>query len=106
MKKFILILETWTETESGWGCRPDGITLHLTKEDCEKYVKAYWKRQPNRVNGQTPYEYTREDGNLKPVQVSKKLYDEVKKASKKFGVRYWQSEYRELKKEKQIEYLT
>ena len=105
MKKFILILETWTETESGWGCRPDGGSLHLTKEDHGKYVKEYWDRQPDRVNGQPPHEYSRPDNNLTPVEVSEKLYSQVSKAKKKFGVRYWNHELNTLEEKKEIKSL-
>jgi hypothetical protein len=104
MKNYILIKETWTESEAGWGCRPDGFSLHISKEDCTKYVKAYWDRMPPRVNGAAPHEYTHEDGNLQVVQVSKKLYDQVKK-SKSFGVRYWNSDYSKLVETKQIKEL-
>lgn len=35
------ILETWTESEAGWGTRPDGGSLHLTKEDYKKFIDDY-----------------------------------------------------------------
>ena len=36
----------WTEHERGWGCRPDGFTLHATAEDAKQYIDDYW-RMPN-----------------------------------------------------------
>ena len=46
----------WTEYESGWGHRPDGSTLHASKELANKYIKDYWDKQPS---GPVPYEYTK-----------------------------------------------
>ena len=39
----------WTESERGWGQRPDGFTYHKTEADAQKYVDAYWKTMPNEV---------------------------------------------------------
>ncbi|MDB4330110.1 hypothetical protein N9948_00015 [bacterium] len=72
--KFIVFGETWTESERGWGCRPDGHTLHLTKEDRDKFVKSFNAKLPAEV----PYEYSRPDQNLKPTAVSEETYKEIK----------------------------
>ena len=29
-------LDTWTESESGWGQRSDGCSIHLSKEEYKK----------------------------------------------------------------------
>ena len=29
----------WTETERGWGQRPDGKSFHISMEEAEKYIK-------------------------------------------------------------------
>lgn len=47
----------WTEYERGWGQRPDGSTLHLTKEDADAYIKEYWDGMPDRSLG-VPDEYS------------------------------------------------
>lgn len=53
-----LIVQKWEESERGWGCRPDGYSLHLTEEDRVAYIKAYWDSMPD----QAPSEYERPDG--------------------------------------------
>jgi hypothetical protein len=39
MDKFLVIRQEWEESERGWGCRPDGYSLHLDKEDRNTYIK-------------------------------------------------------------------
>ncbi len=36
----------WTEHERGWGCRPDGYSVHPTPFAAVDYVRAYWARMP------------------------------------------------------------
>ncbi len=40
----LAIVQEWTESERGWGYRPDGYTLHLTEEDRVLYVATYYAR--------------------------------------------------------------
>ncbi len=89
-------LETWTETERGWGQRPDGCTIHLTEEDYKKYVKKYWDKMPK----ETPYEYSRPDENLREVVIGSKLFKDLKKSAN--GILLWQSEFSEKKKSNEI----
>lgn len=93
----IAFLETWTESESGWGQRDDGCSLHISKEDYEKYVEDYWADMPKEV----PHEYVRPDSNLKEVVISDKLFRKLKK-SKHNGIRLWKSEFRDLKDKSEI----
>jgi len=75
----------WTETEAGWGQRPDGYSLHLTREDSETYVKDYWNKMPDRgPNGEVPYEYSR-PGDPMVTEVDAKTLREIKKS--KNGIR-------------------
>lgn len=39
----------WTESEAGWGQRPDGHTLHFSKEMADAYIKAHWDGMPATV---------------------------------------------------------
>lgn len=90
-RTYVAYLITWTESEAGWGCRPDGASLHLTQEHVKTYLKEYWDRMPKEV----PHEYSRNDsGTGKMVAVSKKLYDQLKS---KGSIRFWQTEMRELR---------
>lgn len=54
----VLICQQWEESERGWGCRPDGFSLHRTEADRKAFVEAYWARMPNRA----PSEYSRPTG--------------------------------------------
>jgi hypothetical protein len=54
--KHPVVISYWTEYESGWGCRPDGASIHLTNEDFVSFCKEYWGKQPTEV----PYEYSKE----------------------------------------------
>lgn len=45
----------WEETERGWGVRPDGCSLHLTKEEIPVFIKNYQDTLPDEV----PEEYSR-----------------------------------------------
>jgi len=80
-----VIMETWTESESGFGQRPDGVSLHLTRDDYDAYVKDFWHGK----GGGAPAIYTREDGNTTVVNVGQKLYNEIKNT--KNGLRLWES---------------
>lgn len=89
-------LETWTESEQGWGQKPDGGSLHLTKTDYENYVKDFWKDKPNSA----PSIYERPDSNLREIVVSDALFNTIKES--KYGIRLWQSELKELKAKNEI----
>ena len=45
----------WEESEAGWGTRPDGIRIHTTSEECDRFVKAYNDSLPDEVQ----HEYER-----------------------------------------------
>jgi hypothetical protein len=94
---------TWTEYERGWGCRPDGCSLHASKEDALQFVKDYWERErKNNKSGKTPDEYSRQDQDA-PIEIiidaRNKFYKQVMEAKKKRrkGIFLWQSDYRELR---------
>ena len=68
----IVICENWTETERGWGQRPDGFTLHLTEDDYVNYVKEYNEKFNNKKS--VPDCYTRADGYPYPIRVNHVTY--------------------------------
>lgn len=86
-KRFTVVVQKWEETEAGWGCRPDGYSVHLSEADREAYVKDYWdwekKRNPG---GQTPHEYERPDGDPYLADVDEEMYEKVK--ATKNGARF------------------
>lgn len=74
-----VVCQLWEESEAGWGCRPDGWTVHESEADRVAFVKEYWARQPA---GPTPSEYTRECGSpyLMDLDARSKLYEALKKS--------------------------
>jgi hypothetical protein len=97
-KTYVAYLITWTESERGWGYRPDGASLHLTQDDAKKYLKAYWDRMPTEV----PHEYSRNDSDTGTlVAISPTMYKELKN-SKNHSTRLWQGELREARTKRHI----
>lgn len=78
-----VIRQDWLESERGWGCRPDGYSLHKSPADLEQFVKDYWARMPD----QAPDEYSRPEGTWRTVSVDKKTYDKV--VASKNGTRHY-----------------
>lgn len=65
----------WEESERGWGTRPDGYSLHNSKDEAIKFIRDYQSKLPKEV----PDEYSRplsDDARL--IEVSESLYDYVK----------------------------
>lgn len=89
-EKLEAICQDWEESERGWGTRPDGCSLHLTIEDRNLFVKNYWDLMPREV----PDEYERPEGNPFRIEVSRKLYNQIKKSDE--GLRLYQHNVREL----------
>ena len=74
---------TWTESERGWGTRPDGYSLHLSENHAKKYVDDYWKKMPKDI----PDEYSRPDQDVAfPIDISDVIAEELKI---KKNLRYW-----------------
>jgi len=82
---------TWTESERGWGQRPDGASLHLTQEDSVAYVEAYWEQEKVRNaaagGGGVPDEYERPDGEGKRVLISTALLKVIQESKTGKGIR-------------------
>ncbi len=97
----IAILETWTESEAGWGQRPDGCSIHIDKESYKGFVENHWKKLKEYYGESTPHEYDRPDNNLQVVKVSDELFTKI--GESEFGLRMWNGEFDRLLKEGQIE---
>ena len=70
-KQFVALKLTWTESERGWGQRPDGYSLHETQQDVSAYIAAYWAEEKaynlkHGITG-TPECYSRPDGEYAPL---------------------------------------
>lgn len=96
-----VVMMTWTESESGWGQRPDGISIHLTVEDCKTFQAAYWEEERKRnPSGVTPAEYTRPDDNPTVIDVDQALYARLaeKRLVGVFGIRAWGDEEKMIRR--------
>lgn len=86
----------WEESERGWGCRPDGISLHSSQAHADQYIKEYWAKQPA---GPAPDEYSRPlSGMVEPFEVDDTLFKQLQNS--KNGIRIWQNQLREMKEKK------
>ncbi len=83
-QKFPVVRQSWTEYERGWGCRPDGYTLHLTQKDCQLFIKDFNAKFNNEPVA--PDEYTRADNGNNVIGVDFETYQKIK--ASKFGI--WQ----------------
>lgn len=88
-----VIMETWTESESGWGCRPDGCSLHLNLADLDAYVKEYWAKMPKEV----PYEYSTPDESPKLISIPRDSSEYKRLLETCNGVRLCQDEINKLR---------
>lgn len=85
------ILRFWEESEAGWGCRPDGVSLHKSTGDAKQYETDYWKTEKEiNPSGITPHEYSRPCGSLTLVSIPTSLFKRIKGN----GLRLWQHEWR------------
>ncbi|MBP9757487.1 MAG: hypothetical protein KBD06_02715 [Candidatus Pacebacteria bacterium] len=80
---FEVVRQDWLESERGWGCRPDGYSLHRTSGDVQEFVRDYWARMPDAI----PDEYSRPEGSPRIVTVDKEVYDRV--VASKNGTRHY-----------------
>jgi len=48
-----IYFQYWTESEAGWGQRPDGFILHLSLEDHKKFLDDYWDKMPRMSRANT-----------------------------------------------------
>lgn len=57
-----VFVQEWTETERGWGKRPDGFTIHPTLDALQAYCKDYRNRLIAEYGATAPDEYSYPDG--------------------------------------------
>jgi len=86
--------QDWEESERGWGTRPDGHTLHLTKEAHREHVKNFYDNQHKIFldhglkEGDTPDEYTRIGNGFRQIAVRHDTWEKVRDADAE-GKPYW-----------------
>ena len=64
-------LQYWEESERGWGVRPDGCSIHISKDEGMKYVKSIYSNRTKEV----PNEYDRIIDGIVDVILKDSLYD-------------------------------
>jgi hypothetical protein len=70
-----VIIQEWEESESGWGVRPDGASIHRTMADHAAFIEKEWGSRDTR--GPVPEEYSRPCGEPYSMAVPKALYDRI-----------------------------
>ena len=80
-----VLCQRWEESERGWGCRPDGYSLHISETNLQKFIKEHEKYLLNTYGHDAPYEYSRPEGESYEISVDKETYEKVQ--SQKFGLR-------------------
>ena len=78
-------LVEWEESERGWGCRPDGCSIHNSQEEALRYINEYNSRLPK---DHVPDEYSRPCGDPVGIRIPNELHEELQK---KQSIRYWRS---------------
>jgi hypothetical protein len=87
---YAVVCDYWTESEAGWGQRPDGCSLHLTEEDHAAYVADYWAEEKKQnPSGRTPHEYSFPHKHTFIALVDWETYEAVRDS--KNGIRKWSS---------------
>ena len=80
----LAVCQDWEESERGWGVRHDGFTLHISSDECKRYITAYYEEHNNQ--NRAPSCYTRASGSPRLVEVSEDTYLKVKHSGSIWGV--------------------
>ena len=96
----VYVLE-WTESEAGWGCRPDGISVHFSREAVQQYVDDHWARMKEMYGNKTPHEYSRADAkDAYPAKLCREHCDEriLMQVMKEESFRDWRNNPKYIEK--------
>jgi len=72
-KHFTGYLQSWTESERGWGNRPDGHTLYITLGA----RKAHLEKDAAERGVEIPHTYSFPDGEPKLVRITEDAADRI-----------------------------
>lgn len=83
---YTLFAQGWTETESGWGTRPDGICVARDKTVLKEYTDMHLAqmraREKKMYGDRTPREYSYPNGEgIVVVPCSKAVFESVPEVS-------------------------
>lgn len=85
-----VVLQEWLESEAGWGCRPDGYSVHLSVEDAKAFIEQYWAREKERnPSGTVPECYSRPCGEPFVKDVEQSVYKKLKKMKAGGSLGFW-----------------
>jgi len=90
MPTITAVYVSWTESERGWGMRPDGCSIHLSMDEWRRYLKEWTAKQPKEV----PAEYTA-PSTPHPIDISDKKL--ITKLKEKKSLRFWNGDETEVK---------
>lgn len=89
--------QKWEESERGWGVRPDGYSLHLTRNDVKVFISQSMLDQQQYFEGLgikgVPDEYSRPSGEPYLVQVDDEQFKEIDYDGHVNGKRYYNNRY-------------
>ena len=69
-----VIVQAWTESERGWGQRPDGLSIHFTSAQCAEFVLEQEAVPPGQIGAPDSYSYA--DGSCYTAVIVKEEADE------------------------------
>lgn len=74
----------WTESEAGYGQRPDGLTIFRNREDADKGIAEHWEFEKSlNTGGGVPSCYVR-PGAPSLCAVPNDIYKDIKKTGYRF----------------------
>lgn len=56
--KHVAFVVSWTEYERGWGCRPDGTSVHTDEAEADRFIAGYNERLKQLNGNSVPHEYS------------------------------------------------
>lgn len=80
-------IQEWTESERGWGRRPDGFTAHRSKAHIDKFLAEMRAREALTYGEDVPDSYSYPEGQPFEVEINKK--DLVNKKAFEQGSGCW-----------------
>lgn len=84
-----VIVQKWEESERGWGCRPDGYSIHFSETDRKSYIDTYWKEMPK----DSPDEYSRPHGTAYEATIASLTDAQLETMKVLHGLRLWDNAY-------------
>jgi hypothetical protein len=75
--KHIVVIQNWSRYLADRGVQSDGISIHLTREDRDSYVKKHWMRLEDSFGENLPSTYPYPAGDPIETEVAERQYFHV-----------------------------